>query len=195
MGTLAILYCWFVRGNPGNRGKRETIFKTNRNGYFGPFIKYETINYDPVVINQLLTARTKFFDEHDLLSEIIHGQGFVKARYNQTVDAIRDARLEDFGPLKKILRNITDEKVITAYKDYSRRTTQTAKSQAVEQIRDIAMNLEHIDVNMAEKIMTLASLLRPNGKVIQKKLDEYRKKLKLNDRVCCGNMIITELTG
>lgn len=46
----------------------------------------------------------------------------------------------------------------------------------IDFLRDFAIFMEDKDINLSEKLMTLASHLRPNGKFIQNKIEYYKKQ-------------------
>ena len=50
----------------------------------------------------------------------------------------------------------------------------------VEFLRNKAISLENTDLKLAIKMMLIAKVYRPNGPVINKKINEYRKKLSVN---------------
>lgn len=59
----------------------------------------------------------------------------------------------------------------------------TISQTTVDYIRDLAISLENVNLDSSIELMTLASLNRPNGKGIKKKLEQYYNwKRKLNNQ-------------
>ena len=76
----------------------------------------------------------------------------------------------------KLFQNIFSTNNISAFSKLSESLLPNANSADI--LRDVAIAFESInDIQTAKKVMQQAHLLRPNGPVIKKKLDEYKKIL------------------
>jgi hypothetical protein len=75
--------------------------------------------------------------------------------------------------LVKISKNVNDPKFVGAYLDFMSRVSSQTVQDTINKLRDIALSIENIDVDLAANIMALILPHRPAGPLIKRKIKEY----------------------
>ena len=166
-----------VRGRPTSRGKEWSVFKDNRNGYLGPHSAKEVIQLGSQDIINLQELYAEFLIRYDLKIELETAREFVLKRFRFALHQIRTSHWKNHGILKSILKNVSLPQVNRVYGLFKSRTTERVVSEATNEIRDLAICLEDFELEVAAKLMAIAKEMRPEGKVINQKLNSYLDKL------------------
>lgn len=121
-------------------------------------------------------ARDAFLDLGNIHEITASGRKFVEKRAVQAIQLLPE--LLPMYP-KKIL-SLFSNVCINGVKDavvHYHDSVISANSEHVEMIRDLAIAAESFDISEAKRIMLKAKALRPDGPMINAKIDEYNKAL------------------
>ncbi|GBL04209.1 glycosyltransferase family 2 protein [Glaciecola sp. KUL10] len=106
-----------TRGRPIPGSQKNSIFKDNRGGILSDE-NAETLSIPQDAIENYQRQREIFFQKYTLNSFLEEAQQSVIERYNEAIQKIQNAPIEESDTLKKILRNVTDKGVIDAYNEF-----------------------------------------------------------------------------
>lgn len=171
-----------LRGNPGTRGKNNSQFKTNRNGFYSIDTKHEIIRFDAAVSKTRKKYYQAFLIKYNLAEELQSGRDFVLQRYKNICAVIEESGKVEFKTLKNILHNVKHPDVLAAHNHFQKRIINEVRFEALSTIRELAISIESVNVELANKLMLIALELKPDGKLIQHKLAEYSKLLMSNEQ-------------
>ncbi|MDR9829332.1 hypothetical protein RCJ22_27455, partial [Vibrio sp. FNV 38] len=104
-------------------------------------------------------------------SYFLNAIDFVKDRYEGVLNQIESAPSHEITTLNRILSNITNKGLIRTFERWKKNKLSELD---VNDVRDIAIFLEKIDPVSAFKLMSIASKSRPNGKLINDKMNQYK---------------------
>lgn len=160
------------RGRP-----RGGVFKDNRNGFCQLEYDLKTVVFDEDNTSKYEESRNQFFSEYISHDYMQRAHGFIESRYNGVLELIKNATVNDLIVLKKILRNLELSDVNQAYAFYLQNIFDFVAKDVTDNLRDAAILLEKRNINKSLKLMQLASIFRPKGQLILRKIDEYKNKL------------------
>ncbi|MBO1255303.1 glycosyltransferase family 2 protein [Alteromonas sp. 5E99-2] len=172
------------RGRPERAMKSKTIFKDNRNGYIKLATKKNARDVDVIGREEAAIGYSKFIERFELEEYLNKAQDFVLNRYKLTLDNIAKSGADEEEVLNKILSYLTDKKLRAVFKQYQERLNpvRDLKTQAYIKsamlLKEAAINVEKFDLMLAEELMFKAHVLKPSGRHIAQKLEEYRAELK-----------------
>lgn len=165
------------RGRPKNTSHLASTFKNNRPGYCGMGNNLEFVLPTDALSNYN-SNRAEFFDNHASQEYINEARSFVAKRFDLVNHMISNARAQEFDTLNQILKNVTIQPTANVYQNWlNRRLLDTD----IDQLRDIAILCESFDMNLAYRLMSIARKARPQGHLINKKVAEYRRILKISN--------------
>lgn len=161
------------RGRP----KGGSVFKDNRNGFCQ--LEY---NLKTIILNEANTVtyqenREEFFAKNIPQDYMERAYGFIESRYNGVLELITKASVNDLTVLRKVLRNLELADVNKAYASYLQNIFDFVAKDVTDNLRDAAILLEKRNVNKSLKLMQLASVFRPKGKLIIKKINDYQTEI------------------
>lgn len=115
----------------------------------------------------------------------------IQEKFSESNKKVKNRWLPDreclFKPSSfKIKSNeVKENNVVSCFTDFFERYSMLSKaelvgvsSKSVNSLRDAALRLEYVDLNMAYSLMLLAKLFRPEGPLINKKIEDYSILLK-----------------
>jgi len=161
------------RGRP----KGENVFKDNRNGFCQLEYNLKTIDLDKSNVLIYQKCRDDFFDKYIPLDYMQRAHGFIESRYNGVLELIKNASVNDLTGLRKILRNLELSDVNRVYASYLQNIFDFVAKDVTDNLRDAAILLEKRNVNKSLKLMQLASIFRPKGQLIVKKINDYQAQI------------------
>lgn len=164
-----------LRGNPGTRGKIGSKFKTNRKGFFSKKSPNECIYFPSDVCKKIKQQYLDFLQTYDLFIELDIAITFVRERYAQTWKEIEKSEQAEYITLSNILNDVTLDEVVSAFRKFKNRVHAEVNSKVLNTVRELAISIEDVDVTLANKLMLLAKELKPDGKLINGKLNQYAK--------------------
>ena len=107
------------------------------------------------------------------------GRKFVENRAAQAIELLPELLPQRPKKILSLFSNVHIKGVTEAVTHYHDSVI-SANSEHVEMIRDLAIDAERFDISEAKRIMLKAKALRPNGPMINAKIDEYNKALSEN---------------
>ena len=161
------------RGRP----KGGSVFKDNRNGFCQLEYNLKTISLNEANTVTYQESREEFFTKHIPKDYMERAHGFIESRYNGVLELITKASVKDLTVLRKILRNLELADVNRVYASYLQNIFDFVAKDVTDNLRDAAILLEKRNVNKSLKLMQLASIFRPKGKLIIKKINDYQTQI------------------
>ena len=102
-----------ARGRPIQNSKKKSLFKSNRRGYeHGEGSTHIKLNKE--FIAQYYCLREQFMQKFGLKVEILVARKLVKNRCDLVLRTIREAPIDEFETLKKVLENLDLDELINA---------------------------------------------------------------------------------
>ena len=102
-----------ARGRPIQNSKKKSLFKSNRRGYeHGEGSRHIKLNKE--FIAQYYCLREQFMQKFGLKVEILVARKLVKNRCDLVLRTIREAPIDEFETLKKVLENLDLDELINA---------------------------------------------------------------------------------
>lgn len=172
------------RGRPHTK---SSLFKDNRNGYSTDTELLE-FKIDNESIKRYNLSRQMFLVKDSLKKIEEDAQYFVKQRYLNTVELIKNAPINEFKVLKRVLRNVTDEKTIDAFRAFcSRHSLEYCISNhqfmlegdEFASLRKASFILAKKHPLLALSILMLLRRANPDGKIIKQKIKELKERLNI----------------
>lgn len=159
---ISLLY----RGRPGD----TFAYKSNRRGY--PKLTKKSCHFD---LNESYYAKyqtsfIKFINsiEVDLLLE--DAMKFVCARYESSIENIKTHLIIDYPLMMRLFSGVTDKRAVEAFKQH-RLSLIKAEPRNIDLLIRLSGEAQKQNVDEAIDILKLAKAIRPNGPLINKKLD------------------------
>lgn len=171
------------RGRPRNHDQNRSQFelKNNRFGY-----KRSAKNQVQIDYPQFQSYRQgyyKFIDQCDFRQELDQAKFFVCNRYNQTLLNLLSLSEKEERLLNQVIQGVEIPEVVELVNKVKQKWLSDKQSAKVTgQLRDLAIEFENKnDINSAFQIMSMAKTFRPNGPLINRKLELYKQSLKTNN--------------
>lgn len=159
------------RGRPGNSFK----YKTNRKGLPSNNKQACSVVLPEKAYEMYQVSFAIFKQKISFQSDILASIKFVKERYQQSLDGIEQSIQTHYSEMKSIFFGISNTHVLNVFKRYRAEKIAQA-SDNVPLIRDFAIDAAKQDLEEAIGLMRIAQKLRPQGKLICKKLEDWEKK-------------------
>ncbi len=166
-----------LRGRPKRAGNIKSAFKNNRNGYISPT---ETKRSETIAISAFRERHTtfkKWCAKYDLLADIDAARELIIKRYNKTLDTIKMSSSTELKVLRNLLKYVDDKKALSVFNAYERKAVHGKKIEAAAHLKEAAISLEQVDLNLAYELICTAQALKPNGPHIAQKKAQYKKLL------------------
>jgi len=164
------------RGRP-----KGGLFKDNRNGFCHLQYEFKSVMLDEQNTQRYHQSRKAFLEQHIPSDYMQRAHQFVEDRYHGVLKLIKNASIEDLMVLKKILKHLDLPDVNAAYAFYLQGIFNFLEKDVTDNLRESAILLEKKNLKRSLKLMQLASIFRPKGSFIIKKIKSYQEQLaKLN---------------
>ncbi len=160
---VSLLY----RGRPGD----NFAYKSNRRGYPKLTAKSCRVVLDEPTFAEYQSSYANFIDTIDCAALAVGAEQFVCERYQRAIDNIDSHLSLDYTLMMRLFSGVTDEQVLTAFKQYRAKLIEL-DSTNVDLLLRLSSDAQQQDIDEAISIILLAKNIRPNGPLINKKLDQ-----------------------
>ncbi|MCT8985753.1 glycosyltransferase family 2 protein [Shewanella phaeophyticola] len=160
---VSLLY----RGRPGD----NFAYKSNRRGYPKLTAKSCRVVLDEPTFAEYQSSYANFIDSIDSASFVVEAEKFVCDRYQHSIDNIDNHLSQDYPLMMRLFSGVTDEHVLTAFKQYRSKLI-ALEPNNVDLLIRLSSDAQQQDINEAINIISLAKKIRPNGPLINKRLDQ-----------------------
>lgn len=172
------------RGRPVSEDKK-TQFKDNRSGYMDSTFDTE-LYFNENNLAHYVDAREEFCGRYNLVPLIVEGQNYVESRFKKVLSDIASSGIEHAGLLAKLLKNVTLPEVLNVFDSFIYNhnlqylTNQNAflfEHSEFLAVRKAAFLLSTKHPALALNLLSILQRQRPDGKVINDKIEELKKCL------------------
>ncbi|PPC74651.1 hypothetical protein C4K68_25395 [Pokkaliibacter plantistimulans] len=176
-----------ARGRASQPGK----LKTNRNGYIQESTDLaRAFSISPLLLHNYLNKYEDFLQTSNVLHLINNARRFIIDRYYNSLIMLSEASIDQPDEVLRLIRGVNTvdihslrEQIIRrslgVFPDYSNRKEQLSLTvRQFEALRDVAFSLQRSNIRLSLKILLILKQLRPNGKLINSKIDELESKIK-----------------
>ncbi len=160
-----------INYNSGN------LFKGNRFGYIDPHSKKVEVKFNEVDFQAYVDGYHQFVELYHLTDIIEAARVFVRKRYQSTLKLINNMKKNDIKLVKKLAKHVDLADFKAALSASLLRIANEERDLSINKIRDLAVNLESTNVELALELMAIAQKYRPEGSFISKKIKAYNKTL------------------
>jgi hypothetical protein len=160
---VSLLY----RGRPGD----NFAYKSNRRGYPKLTAKSCLVELDKAKFTEYQSSYADFIDSIDSASLVVEAEKFVCDRYQRSVDNIDSHLSQDYSLMMRLFSGVTDAQVLKAFKKHRAKLIELEPTNVDLLIR-LSNEAQQQDIDEAIDIISLAKKIRPNGPLINKKLDQ-----------------------
>lgn len=155
------------RGRPGD----SFAYKSNRRGYPKLTNHSSVVALDSASYTKYQASLSSFIDATKVGSCMAEAQQFVCERYERSI-ANLDAHLAlDYPLMMRLFSGVTDEQVLNAFKRY-RDALVESEPDNVDLLIRLSSDAQQQDIEEALALIQRAKAIRPNGPLINKKLDQ-----------------------
>ena len=174
---VSLLY----RGRPGD----NFSYKSNRRGFPKLTTKSCSVELDKAKFAEYQSSYINFINTIDCAALAVEAEQFVCERYQRAIDNIDNHLSLDYPLMMRLFAGVTDEQVLTAFKQYRAKLIEL-EPKNVDLLIRLSSEAQHQNIDEAISIILLAKNIRPNGPLINKKLDQLMKlKSSLSTREEC----------
>jgi hypothetical protein len=160
---VSLLY----RGRPGD----NFAYKSNRRGYPKLTAKSCVVDLNKQKYTEYQSSYTDFIDSIHSASLAVEAEKFVFDRYQRSIDNLDSHLSLDYTLMMRLFSGVTDEQVLTAFKQHRAKLIESEPANVDLLIR-LSSDAQQQDIDEAIAIISLAKNIRPNGPLINKKLDQ-----------------------
>ncbi|MGR5120713.1 glycosyltransferase family 2 protein [Vibrio astriarenae] len=166
---VSLLY----RGRPGD----SFPFKSNRNGY--PEVNKSThlVSFDNHLFSDYKHSFEKFKEKTEFHALHSSSLAFVNDRYEDAISNIEESLYVDFELMSRLFSGVRIDRVVEIVKSYRHKLVNFNKKN-VDELVKLALVVDKYDRKEALKILKVAQRKRPNGPLINKKIQEIESHLK-----------------
>jgi len=166
------------RGRPKfNDGENEEFsLKSNRGGYKNRTNRDICFYFED--LDSYSEGYSSFIKRCDIESEISDAQIFIQDRYQHVIDNVVKMPSDSVPLIKKVFKGVSLPEVVGILSQVKGSAINDEKLKNL--LRDAAILIEDKDLKFSLELMQAAKKVWPNGKLISKKISEYKSKL--NDK-------------
>lgn len=158
------------RGRPGD----SFSYKSNRHGY--PVKNKNTIvtKLDSSAYEHYIESFEKFKIETKFNQTNPESTKFIEKRYQLSIDNIDKHLKIDYKLMVKLFSGLNDKNVMRTFKNF-RKNILSNNENSIENLIELSFDAEKISKKEAIEILKIAKKKRPNGKIINNRLDKLTK--------------------
>lgn len=159
---ISLLY----RGRPGD----TFAYKSNRRGYPKLTRKSCHVGLNESYYAKYQTSFIQFINTIEVDPLLEDAMKFVCARYESSIENIKTHLIIDYPLMMRLFSGVTDKRVVEAFKQH-RLSLIKSEPRNIDLLIRLSGEAQKQNVDEAIDILKLAKAIRPNGPLINKKLD------------------------
>lgn len=159
---ISLLY----RGRPGD----TFAYKSNRRGYPKLTRKSCHVCLNESYYAKYQTSFIQFINTIEVDPLLEDAMKFVCARYESSIENIKTHLIIDYPLMMRLFSGVTDKRVVEAFKQH-RLSLIKSEPRNIDLLIRLSGEAQKQNVDEAIDILKLAKAIRPNGPLINKKLD------------------------